>query len=68
VGVAPIVGGAPVPIAAAAGAPVPVAAAPVAGAPILDMAGMGGKGAPTGPPPAGDPVPGQPIIPGPAAG
>jgi hypothetical protein len=57
----------PVPIVAPAlGAPLPIGAAalPVpAGLPILDMAG--GKGAPTGPAPAGTPMPGQPIIPGP---
>lgn len=51
--------GAPLPIGAAAGVPVPV------GAPILDMAGVGGKGMSTGPAPAGTPMPGQPIIPGP---
>ena len=56
------------------GAPIPLGAGaaplvgPVVGAPILDMAGLGGKGAPTGPAPAGEPVPGQPIIPGPDAG
>jgi hypothetical protein len=45
------------------GAPLPV------GAPILDMAGgYGGKGTPTGSAPAGNPVAGQPILPGPAAG
>ncbi|HXO48951.1 MAG TPA: hypothetical protein VN897_16910, partial [Mycobacterium sp.] len=27
--------------------------------------GLGGKGAPTGPAPAGGPVPGQPLLPGP---
>jgi hypothetical protein len=31
------------------------------------MAGLGGKGVPTGPPAPGDPVSGQPIIPGRAA-
>jgi hypothetical protein len=55
----------PVPVVPAAGAP---AAAPLAaGAPLTDMAGLGGKGAPTGPPPAGAPVSGQPLLPGPSA-
>ena len=62
----------PVPLGAAAlGVPVPVGAAvvgavPIA-APILDMAGVAGKGVPTGPPVAGDPVSGQPILAGPSA-
>jgi hypothetical protein len=60
VGVPPVpVGVPPVPVGAAVGAPIPV------GAPILDMAG--GKGAVTGPAPAGVPVAGQPIMPGPSA-
>jgi hypothetical protein len=62
----------PVPVGAAAlGVPVPIGA-PVVGAvpiaaPILDMAGVAGKGVPTGPPVAGDPVSGQPILAGPSA-
>jgi hypothetical protein len=63
---APVVGGAlPVgaPVVGAAGAPV---IAPLPGAPILDMAG--GKGASTGTTPAGGPISGVPIIPGPAVG
>ena len=48
------------PLIALAGAPVDG----VAGAPIIDMAGTG-KGAPTGPAPAGGPVSGQPVPPGP---
>lgn len=53
-------GALPLPVGAAAvGAPLPV------GAPILDMGGYGGKGVPTGPPPADAPLAGQPIIPGP---
>jgi hypothetical protein len=52
--------GAPVPVGAPLGAPVPVG--------VIDVAaGYGGKGAPTGPPPAGAPVPGQPVLPGPWA-
>jgi hypothetical protein len=35
------------------------------GAPLTDMSGYGGKGDPTGPPPVGAPVSGQPILPGP---
>jgi hypothetical protein len=35
-------------------------------APIIDMSGTG-KGAPTGPVPAGAPVAGQPSLPGPSA-
>ena len=63
------VGVPPVPVGAAAGAPIPVGApilgAPLPiGAPILDMAG--GKGASTGSAPAGAPVAGQPIMPGPS--
>ncbi|WP_353359491.1 hypothetical protein [Mycobacterium sp.] len=50
----------PVPVGAPLGAPVPVG--------VIDVAaGYGGKGAPTGPPPAGAPVPGQPVLPGPWA-
>jgi hypothetical protein len=61
---------APVPVGAPVAAPVPVGApvaAPVpVGAPLMDMAGgYGGKGQPTGPPPDGAPVSGQPIAPGP---
>ena len=62
----------PVPLGAAAlGVPVPVGA-PVVGAvpiaaPIIDMAGVAGKGVPTGPPVTGDPVSGQPILAGPSA-
>ena len=71
---APLPVGAPVPVGAPlpAGAPV-LAGAPVGaplpdGAPIIDMSGThGGKGDPTGPPPAGGPVSGQPIPPGPSA-
>ncbi len=37
---------------------------PVA-APIIDMGGLGGKGTSTGPAPAGAPVSGEPILPGP---
>ncbi|OOK66720.1 hypothetical protein BZL30_8464 [Mycobacterium kansasii] len=48
---------------AAAGAPLDAPA--LAGAPIIDMSGTG-KGAPTGPAPAGGPVPGQPVAPGPS--
>jgi len=61
----------PVPVGAAAlGVPVPVGAGPLgaplpAGLPIIDMSGLGGKGVPTGPPPADGPLPGQPILPGP---
>ncbi|MDA4109711.1 hypothetical protein MHOL44478_20970 [Mycobacterium holsaticum DSM 44478] len=47
---------------AAAGAPI-APLAPVA--PITEMAGAGGKGVVTGPAPAGAPVPGQPLAPGP---
>jgi hypothetical protein len=71
---APVPLGAPVPAGAPVGAPVPVGAplpvgAPVAGgAPLTDMSGMfGGKGDPTGPPPDGAPVSGQPILPGPGS-
>jgi len=63
----------PVPVVAPVvpiGAPLvgfgPEAALP-AGAPIIDMSGTG-KGAPTGPAPAGAPVSGQPFLPGPSAG
>jgi hypothetical protein len=64
--------GAPAPVGAPLGAPVPVGAplgAPVpVGAPLIDNSGVyGGKGQPTGPPPDGAPVSGQPILPGPAA-
>ena len=74
--VAPV--GAPVPAGAPVGAPVPVGAplialgpvgAPLpASAPLIDMDGSyGGKGDPTGPAPAGAPVPGQPVLPGPSS-
>jgi hypothetical protein len=56
-GVPPI---AAAPIAAAAGV-----ADPAAGAPLLEMSGLGGKGVPTGPAPAGAPTPGQAALPGP---
>jgi hypothetical protein len=58
--------GAPVPVGAplAAGAPLPVGAPIPVGAPLVDMAGVG-KEQPSGPPPAGAPVDGQPIVPGP---
>jgi hypothetical protein len=64
--------GAPAPVGAPLGAPAPVGAplgAPVpVGAPLIDNSGVyGGKGQPTGPPPDGAPVSGQPILPGPAA-
>jgi hypothetical protein len=62
--------GAPVPVGAPLGAPVPVGAPLGAPVPVgvIDVAGgYGGKGAPTGPPPAGAPVPGQPVLPGPSA-
>jgi len=51
----------PLPVGAPVGGVVPI------GAPIIDMAGVGGKGVPTGPPVAGDPVSGQPILAGPPA-
>ncbi len=54
----------PVPVVPAA--PVPAAAPLAGGAGFTDVPGLGGKGAPTGPPPAGAPVPGQPIVPGPS--
>jgi hypothetical protein len=61
---APVPLGAPVP----AGAPVPVGAPVAGGAPLTDMSGAyAGKGDPTGPPPDGAPVSGQPILPGPGA-
>jgi len=47
-------------------APMPAAAPLAGGAGFTDVPGLGGKGAPTGPPPAGAPVPGQPIVPGPS--
>jgi hypothetical protein len=57
----------PVPIVPI-GAPI-AAGAPVGGLPLTTMGGAaGGKGDPTGPAPAGAPVPGQPIMPGPNAG
>jgi hypothetical protein len=58
-----------VPVVPAAPAPVPAAAPLAGGAGFTDVPGLGGKGkgAPTGPPPAGAPVPGQPLIPGPSA-
>ena len=64
-GVAPVGGALPIgaPVVGAAGAPV---IAPLPGAPILDMAG--GKGASTETTPAGGPISGVPIIPGPAVG
>ncbi|MGV0717871.1 hypothetical protein ABQE93_20955 [Mycolicibacterium sp. XJ662] len=50
-----------------AAAPIAVAGAPLAPvAPITEMGGAGGKGQVTGPAPEGAPVPGQPIMPGPA--
>lgn len=60
------------PVIPPAGVP-PIAAAPIAtaagpaaaGAPLLEMSGLGGKGQPTGPAPAGAPTPGQPELPGP---
>ncbi len=55
----------PVPVVPAA--PVPAAAPLAGGAGFTDVPGLGGKGAPTGPPPAGAPVPGQPLVPGPSA-
>ena len=55
----------PVPVVPAA--PVPAASPLAGGAGFTDVPGLGGKGAPTGPPPAGAPVPGQPIVPGPSA-
>ena len=65
---APLPVGAPVPLGAPVGAPVPLGAPVAAGAPLIDMAGgLGGKGAPTGPPPPGALQPGQPILPGPSA-
>lgn len=64
----------PVPVVPAAppvplGAPVAAPLAPAAGgAPLTDMSGaFAGKGDPVGPPPAGAPAPGQPILPGPGA-
>ena len=49
-----------------AGAGVVPIGAPVPGALLTDTAGpFGGKGQPTGPAPAGGPVDGQPIQPGP---
>src|ERR1700738_2883509 len=54
---------APVPV----GAAVPVVAPVPGGAPLIDMSGIhGGKGEPTGPLPDGAPIPGQPILAGPA--
>ena len=59
---------APVPVGAPVGAPVPVGDPVLAGAPLSDMAGSyGGKGEPTRPAPAGGPLPGQPVLPGPSA-
>jgi hypothetical protein len=58
-GPVPIAAPAPVPVGAPAPAPVP------GGAPLTDMAGLGGKGDPIGPPPPGAPVDGQPVLPGP---
>ena len=49
-------------------APAPVGAPVLAGAPLSQMAGSyGGKGEPTRPAPAGGPLPGQPVLPGPSA-
>ena len=65
VGVPPVpVGVPPVPVVAPVGAPVPAGAPLLAGAPLTEMSGTG-KGVPTAPPPAGAPVAGQPIMPGP---
>lgn len=61
--VPPVVPPAGVPPVAAA--PIAAAAGPAAGAPLLEMSGLGGKGQPTGPAPAGAPTPGQPALPGP---
>ncbi len=63
---APVPVGAPLPVAAPVpvGAPLPVGAPIPAGAPLTEMAGAG-KEQPSGPPPAGAPVDGQPIVPGP---
>jgi hypothetical protein len=47
-------------VGAPAGTPVQVVA------PITEMSGLGGKEQPSGPPPQGAPVSGQPIPPGPA--
>ena len=72
VGVPPVpVGVPPVPVGGALPVAAPVAAAAgalpgPAGLPIADMSGLGGKGVSTGPAPAGAPVSGQPIVPGPA--
>jgi hypothetical protein len=75
-GPVPVVPAAPAPVAPIPAAPVPVipagapvapipAAGPVAGgAPLTEMAGTG-KGEPTGPPPPGAILPGEPIAPGP---
>ena len=54
------------PRAGGAAAPVPAAAPLAGGAGFTDVPARG-EGAPTGPPPAGAPVPGQPLIPGPSA-
>jgi hypothetical protein len=60
VGVPPVpVGVPPVPVGAPVAAPVPV------GAPLTAMSGVAGKEQPSGPPPDGAPVSGQPILPGP---
>ena len=57
----------PIPVVPPVGAPMRAGApvgAPI-GAPFAEMAGTG-KGDPSGPPPAGAPASGQPILPGPA--
>jgi hypothetical protein len=65
---APVPVGAPIPVGAPvpAGAPLPVGAPIPVGAPLVDMSGAG-KEQPSGPPPAGAPVDGQPIVPGPTS-
>jgi hypothetical protein len=64
-GVPPVpVGLPPVPVGAPVGAPVPAGAPLPVGAPLTEMSGTG-KGVPSAPPPAGAPVAGQPILPGP---
>jgi hypothetical protein len=73
--VVPVIPAAPVPVIPAAPVPVVPAAAPAApvpaGAPIGMAGGLaggyGGKGDPIVPPPAGAPMPGQPLPAGPAA-
>ena len=59
---APVAVGAPLIALGPVGAPLP------ATAPLIDMDGSyGGKGDPTGPAPAGGPVPGQPLLAGPSS-